>query len=52
MAVLETQSFSFRAISFHRKMGFQIIGFDRYAYSNRGPEEYNMRVEMGRKLRE
>ena len=52
MAVLETQSFNFRAISFYKKNGFQIIGFDRYAYSNRGPEEHNMRIEMGRKLKE
>lgn len=50
MAVLETQSFNFRAISFYKKIGFQIIGFDRYAYSNNGPEEHNMRIEMGRKL--
>ncbi len=50
MAVLETQSYNFRAISFYKKNGFQIIGFDRYAYSNRGPEEHNIRIEMGRKL--
>ena len=50
MAVLETQSFNFRAISFYKKIGFQIIGFDRYAYSNSGPEEHNMRIEMGMKL--
>lgn len=50
MAVLETQSFNFRAISFYRKNGFEIIGFDRYAYSNKGPEEHNMRVEMGRPI--
>ncbi|MCR5765805.1 MAG: GNAT family N-acetyltransferase [Treponema sp.] len=24
------------------------IGFDRYCYSNKGPEEHNMRVEMGK----
>ena len=52
MAVLETQSFNFRAISFYKKNGFQIIGFDRYAYSNSGPEEHNMRVEMGLKLKD
>lgn len=50
MAVLETQSFNFKAISFYKKIGFRIIGFDRYAYSNNGPEEHNMRVEMGREL--
>ena len=52
MAVLETQSFNFRAISFYRKIGFEMIGFDRYAYSNRGPEEHNMRIEMGKKLKD
>lgn len=51
MMVLETQSFNSRAISFYRKNGFQIIGFDRYAYSNEGPEEKNMRIEMGKKLK-
>ncbi|MBR5345926.1 MAG: GNAT family N-acetyltransferase [Clostridia bacterium] len=50
MAVLETQNFNYKAISFYRKMGFQIIGFDRYAYSNRGPEEHNMRIEMGKMI--
>ncbi len=52
MAVLETQSFNYKAISFYKKNGFQLIGFDRYAYSNNGPEEHNMRIEMGRKLQD
>ncbi len=52
MAVLETQSFNFKAISFYGKNGFEIIGFDRYAYSNNGPEEHNMRIEMGIRLEE
>ena len=52
MAVLETQSFNFKAVSFYQKNGFQLIGFDRYAYSNHGPEEHNMRIEMGRKLQD
>ena len=50
MAVLETQTFNFKAISFYKKHGFELIGFDRYAYSNTGPEEHNMRVEMGKKM--
>lgn len=50
MVVLETQSFNSAAISFYKKNGFQIIGFDRYAYSNDGPAEHNMRIEMGKKL--
>ena len=50
MAVLETQTYNYKAVSFYQKNGFRIIGFDRYAYSNRGPEEHNMRLEMGREL--
>ena len=50
MAVLETQSYNANAISFYKKHGFVIIGFDRFAYSNDGPAEHNMRIEMGKKL--
>lgn len=50
MAVLETQSFNFKAISFYEKNGFEIIGFDRFAYSNNGPEERNMLIYMGKAL--
>ena len=50
MAVLETQSYNSKAISFYKKDGFEIIGFDRFAYSNNGPEEHNIRIEMGKKL--
>ena len=50
MAVLETQSYNYKAISFYKKNGFECIGFDRYAYSNDGPAEHNMRIEMGKKL--
>lgn len=52
MAVLETQSFNHTAIEFYKKHSFEIIGFDRYAYSNKGPKENNMRIEMGRKIGE
>ena len=52
MVVLETQTFNYKAISFYKKNGFHIIGFDRYAYSNNGPEEHNMQIEMGRKLQD
>ena len=52
MVVLETQTFNYKAISFYKKNGFHIIGFDRYAYSNNGPEEHNMRIEMGKKLQD
>ena len=50
MAVLETQSFNFKAISFYKKNGFEIIGFDRFAYSNEDPQKHNIRIEMGKKL--
>ena len=51
MVILETQTFNYKAISFYKKHGFEIIGFDRYCYSNRGPQEHNMRLEMGKKLK-
>lgn len=50
MVVLETQSYNSKAITFYKKHGFEIIGFDRYAYSNHDPENHDMRIEMGRKL--
>ena len=50
MIVLETQSYNSKVISFYMKNGFEIIGFDRYAYSNNGPKEHNMRIEMGRMI--
>ncbi|MBE5872061.1 MAG: GNAT family N-acetyltransferase [Lachnospiraceae bacterium] len=50
MIVLETQSYNAGAISFYKKKGFEIIGFDRYAYSNDDPKEHNMRIEMGQML--
>ena len=31
MAVLETQTFNYKAISFYKKNGFEINRFDRYA---------------------
>ena len=51
MLVLETQTCNERAIAFYRRSGFEIIGFDRYAYSNADPERHEMRLEMGKKLR-
>ena len=50
MAVLETQSCNFKAISFYKKHGFEIIGFDLFAYSNDAIEKHNIRIEMGKKL--
>ena len=50
MVVLETQTCNENAIAFYRRYGFEIIGFDLYAYSNTDPEKNEVRVEMGRKL--
>lgn len=50
MVVLETQTCNENAIAFYRKNGFEIIGFDLYAYTNSDPERHEIRIEMGRKL--
>lgn len=50
MVVLETQSCNENAIAFYRKNGFDIIGFDLYAYTNSDPERHEIRIEMGKKL--
>lgn len=50
MVVLETQSCNENAITFYKKNGFEIIGFDLYSYSNDDPEKHEVRIEMGRKL--
>lgn len=50
MIVLETQTCNENAIAFYRKNGFDIIGFDLYAYSNIDVERHEIRIEMGKKL--
>lgn len=50
MIVLETQSCNEKAIAFYKKNGFDVIGFDLYAYSNTDPERHEVRLEMGKKL--
>ena len=50
MVVLETQSCNENAIRFYKKMGFDIIGFDLYSYSNKDPQKHEIRIEMGMKL--
>lgn len=50
MIVLETQSCNEKAISFYKKNGFEIIGFDLYAYSNTDPACHKMRIEMGKMI--
>ena len=50
MAVLETQTCNENAIAFYLKNGFELIGFDLYAYTNTDPEQHEIRIEMGKKL--
>ena len=51
MMILETQSCNENAIAFYRKNGFDIVGFDLYAYTNNDPERHDVRIEMGKKLK-
>ena len=46
--VLETQTCNESAIAFYKKMGFSIIGFDLYAYTNNDMERHEVRIEMGK----
>ena len=48
MVVLETQTCNENAIAFYKKNGFDIIGFDLYAYSNTDPQRHEVRIEMGK----
>ncbi len=50
MVVLETQTCNEKAISFYKKNGFDIIGFDLFAYTNSDPERHEIRIEMGKML--
>ncbi|MBR5491472.1 MAG: GNAT family N-acetyltransferase [Oscillospiraceae bacterium] len=50
MVVLETQTCNENAIAFYRKNGFDIIGFDLFAYSNSDPERHEIRIEMGKRI--
>lgn len=50
MVVLETQTCNEKAISFYKKNGFDLIGFDLYSYTNRDLERREVRIEMGKAL--
>ena len=50
MAVLETQTCNENAIAFYKKNGFEIIGFDLYAYTNSDQDRHEVRIEMGKLL--
>lgn len=52
MIVLETQTCNENAIAFYKRNGFELIGFDLYSYSNDDPERCEVRIEMGRKLKQ
>ena len=45
MIILETQTCNENAISFYKKNGFDIIGFDLYSYSNTDPERHEVRID-------
>ena len=51
MIVLETQSCNENAIAFYKRNRFSIIGFDLYSYSNTDPQQHEVRIEMGKKLK-
>ena len=51
MVVLETQTCNENAIAFYRKNGFDMIGFDLYAYTNSDIERHEVRMELGRILK-
>jgi len=52
MLVLETQTCNENAIAFYKRNGFSLIGFDLYSYSNDDPDRHEVRIEMGKKLKE
>jgi len=47
---LETQSGNLPAIGLYRKCGFELIGFDKTAYSNEDVPKHEIRLEMGKKI--
>lgn len=51
MIVLETQTCNEKAIAFYRKNGYVVIGFDLYSYSNHDLEDHEVRIEMGKKVK-
>jgi len=50
MLVLETQTNNATAIDFYLRFGFELIGFDKAAYSNDDVGKREVRLEMGMKL--
>lgn len=48
--ILETQSCNEKAIQFYMKNGFELAGFDAYAYSDTDIEKHEVRMEFIYKL--
>jgi len=48
--ILETQSCNEGAIAFYLQYGFELIGFDKYAYQNNDIERKEVRINMGMKI--
>jgi ribosomal protein S18 acetylase RimI-like enzyme len=51
MLVLETQSCNVSAIDFYQRFGFELIGFDKAAYSNEDIERKEVRLEFGLRVK-
>ena len=50
MVILKTQICNENAISFYKKFGFEMIGFDLYSYFNMDINHYEVCVEIGKIL--
>jgi len=50
MLVLETQTCNVPAINFYLSQGFELLGFDKAAYSNEDIERREVRLEFGLRL--
>ncbi|MBN2504406.1 MAG: GNAT family N-acetyltransferase [Bacilli bacterium] len=50
MIVLETQSCNVNAIDFYKKNGYEIIGYDKFCYTNQDSLKHEVRLEMGIKV--
>jgi ribosomal protein S18 acetylase RimI-like enzyme len=50
--VLETQSCNFPAISFYKALEFKIVGFDLQAYSNGDIDRLEVRLELGKSIKD
>ncbi len=51
MIVLETQSSNVAAVAFYLACGYEMIGFDKYCYSDNDPDNHEIRIELGKKIK-